>query len=157
MATTTTRNEVRTRPTDRAPMTPLQKGALVVGATFLLVGILGFVPGITSNFGDMQFAGHESDSELLGVFQVSVLHNLVHLAFGVAGIAMARAVDLARIYLVVGGIAYLALWIYGLVIDKDSDANFVPLNTADDWLHFFLGAGMLSLYFVVRPARGVPE
>ena len=37
------------------------------------------------------------------------------------------------------------LWIYGLVIDKHSSANFVPLNTADDWLHFVLGAGMIAL------------
>jgi hypothetical protein len=37
------------------------------------------------------------------------------------------------------------LWLYGLVIDKTSDANFVPLNSADDWLHFVLGLGMIGL------------
>jgi len=64
---------------------PIQKAAAAVGAVFLLVGILGFVPGITTGFGDMKFAGHESGAELLGIFQVSVLHNIVHLLFGVAG------------------------------------------------------------------------
>ena len=49
---------------------------------FLLVGILGFIPGITTGYDDLSFAGHHSEAELLGIFQVSVLHNLVHVAFG---------------------------------------------------------------------------
>ena len=47
--------------------------------------------------------------------------------------------------LIGGGAIYLVLWLYGLLIDKDSQANFVPLNTADDWLHFVLGLGMIAL------------
>ena len=69
---------------------PVQKAALAVGAVFLPVGVLGFVPGITTNYDQLTFAGHHSDAALLGIFNVSVLHNLVHLAFGVAGIALAR-------------------------------------------------------------------
>ncbi|MFI7450348.1 DUF4383 domain-containing protein [Nonomuraea sp. NPDC049714] len=57
---------------------------------FLLVGILGFVPGATTNVDDLQVAGHHSDALLLGVFQVSILHNIVHLLFGVAGILLTR-------------------------------------------------------------------
>ena len=34
---------------------------------------------------------------------------------------------------------YLVLWIYGLVVDLNSSANFVPLNTPDNWLHLVLG------------------
>ena len=48
-------------------------------------------------------------------------------------------------YLIVGGIIYLALVAYGLLIDADDDANFVPLNDADDWLHLVLGVGMIAL------------
>ncbi len=66
----------------------LQKVAAAVGAVFLLVGILGFIPGITTNYGAMEFAGHQSDAMLLGIFQVSMLHNIVHLLFGVAGLAL---------------------------------------------------------------------
>ena len=51
----------------------------------------------------------------------------------------------AAAYLVGGGIIYLVLWIYGLVIDKESTANFVPVNTADNWLHLVLGVGMIGL------------
>jgi hypothetical protein len=130
---------------DLKAMTPTQRAAAAVGAVFLLVGILGFVPGITTNLGDMKFAGHESDAKLLGVFEVSVLHNLVHVAFGVAGLLMARTWNLARSFLIGGGVIYLALWLYGLAVAHDADANFVPVNTADDWLHFALGAGMIAL------------
>ncbi|HZB34211.1 MAG TPA: DUF4383 domain-containing protein [Streptosporangiaceae bacterium] len=124
---------------------PVCLAAMAVGAVFLLVGILGFIPGITTNYDTMQFAGHESEAKLLGVFQVSILHNIVHLLFGVAGLAMARQVRTARLYLVGGGIIYLVLWLYGLLIDKDAGANFVPVNTADNWLHLGLAVGMVTL------------
>lgn len=126
-------------------MAPVQKAALAVGAAFLLVGILGFVPGITSNFDQLTFAGHHSEAALLGLFNVSVLHNIVHLLFGVAGMALARTFDGARSYLVGGGIVYLLLFIYGLVIDHDSSANFVPVNDADNWLHLILAIAMIGL------------
>ncbi|SLK09804.1 protein of unknown function [Arthrobacter sp. P2b] len=125
--------------------TNIQKAALAVGAVFLLVGILGFIPGITTNYETMSFAGHGSGALLLGIFQVSVLHNIVHLLFGAAGIAMARSAAQSRNYLVIGGAIYLVLWLYGLLIGLDTPANFVPVNMADNWLHFILGVGMLGL------------
>lgn len=125
--------------------TDLQKAAMAVGAVFLLVGVLGFIPGITSDYDTMEFAGHESEAKLLGLFQVSILHNIVHFLYGVAGVLLARTWSGARNYLIGGGAVYLVLWIYGLLIDKESAANFVPLNSADDWLHFFLGVGMIAL------------
>ncbi len=76
---------------------------------------------------------------------MSVLHNIVHLIFGVAGLLLARAVNTARGYLIGGGVIYLVLWLYGLVIDRESQANFIPVNTADNWLHFVLGAAMIAL------------
>jgi hypothetical protein len=120
--------------------------AMIVGVVFVLVGILGFIPGITTHYGDLSFAGHGSGAKLLGIFQVSILHNIVHLLFGLAGIAAGRATaSAARSYLVGGGVIYLVLWIYGLVIDKASSANFVPVNNADNWLHLLLGVGMIAL------------
>jgi hypothetical protein len=126
--------------------------AMVVGAVFALVGVLGFVPGITTSYDSLSFAGHLSDAKLLGIFQVSVLHNLVHLLFGVAGIAMARRTASAVGYLIAGGAVYLLLWLYGLLIDKSSAANFVPVNSADDWLHLVLGLGMIALGVLGRRA-----
>lgn len=121
------------------------QAAMAVGAVFLLVGILGFIPGITTDYDTMTFAGHESEAKLLGIFEVSVLHNLVHLLFGVLGLALARRADTARYFLIGGGVIYLVLWLYGLMIDKNDSANFIPVNTADDWLHFVLGIGMIAL------------
>jgi hypothetical protein len=123
----------------------VRTAALAVAGVFLLVGVLGFVPGVTTDYGSMSFAGHDSGAMLLGVFQVSILHNLVHLLFGAVGLAMARTVSGARTYLVGGGAVYLVLWLYGLVIDHGSAANFVPVNTADDWLHLVLGLGMIAV------------
>ena len=123
----------------------LRKAALAVGAVFLLVGILGFIPGITTDYDEMKFAGHHSGAQLLGIFGVSVLHNLVHLAFGVAGLALARTWDGARAFLIGGGAIYLVLTVYGLLVDRHDDANFVPLDTADNWLHFVLGVTMIAL------------
>jgi hypothetical protein len=127
--------------------------AKVVGAVFLLVGILGFIPGITSNYSSLSFAGHMSEAKLLGIFQVSILHNIVHILFGIAGIAMAKRADSARTYLVGGGVIYLVLWIYGLLTSDQSSANFVPVNTADDWLHLVLGLGMIALGIVLSRRR----
>ncbi|WP_219852856.1 DUF4383 domain-containing protein [Streptomyces solincola] len=129
----------------RMSRTPVQTAATLVGAVFLLVGILGFIPGVTTPYDTLQFAAHHSEAKLLGLFQVSVLHNIVHLLFGVAGFVMARAAASARTFLIGGGVVYLVLWLYGLLIDHDSAANFVPVNSADDWLHFALGVAMIAL------------
>ncbi|MBF6329708.1 DUF4383 domain-containing protein [Nocardia transvalensis] len=123
----------------------VQYGSLAVGTLFLLVGVLGFIPGITTDYDTLVWAGHHTDAKLLGLFQVSALHNIVHLAFGVAGLVASRTALWSRGFLIGGGVVYLVLWIYGLVIDRASDANFVPVNNADNWLHLVLGAGMIAL------------
>src|SRR5919198_27000 len=97
---------------DRAPVQML---AMLVGATFLLVGILGFIPGITTHYGDMKFAGDDSGAQLLGIFQTSILHNIVHLLYGVAGLALARTWEGARSFLLGGGFIYLVLFVYGAI------------------------------------------
>ncbi len=127
----------------------VQLAATVVAAVFLLVAVLGFIPGITTNYSELSFAGHMSEAKLLGLFQVSVLHNIVHGLFGVIGLVLARSVAGARNYLIGGGVVYLVLMIYGFVIDMDSAANFVPVNVADNFLHLGLGVGMIALGVVL--------
>jgi hypothetical protein len=131
--------------------TRVQTAALAVAAVFVLVGLLGFIPGITSDYSALSFAGHHSEAKLLAVFQVSILHNIVHLLFGVAGFLLARTVSGARMYLIAGGAVYLVLWLYGLLVGQNSVANFVPVNTADDWLHLVLGLGMIALGLALSP------
>jgi hypothetical protein len=139
--------------TRRFAETPVQKAALTVGIVFLLVGILGFIPGITSNVDQLSFAGHGSGALLLGVFQVSVLHNFVHLLFGVVGIVVARTAAASRQFLIWGGVVYFVLWLYGLFVPHESTANFVPMNDADDWLHLVLAIGMVALGFLLGRNR----
>jgi Domain of unknown function (DUF4383) len=125
-----------------------QQVAMLLGLVFIAVGILGFIPGITTHYGDMSFAGEDSGAKLLGIFQVSILHNLVHILFGIAGLALARTVEGAKQYLIGGGVIYLALWILGLV----GAADWIPANTADHWLHLALGVTMIGLGVIT--ARG---
>jgi hypothetical protein len=125
--------------------TSVQKAVLTVGVVFLLVGILGFIPGVTTNFDQLSFAGAGSEAMLFGVFQVSILHNIVHLLFGVVGVALARTATASRQYLIWGGVVYFVLWLYGLFVPSGSTANFVPMNDADDWLHLVLAVAMVAL------------
>jgi hypothetical protein len=120
---------------------PSRVSALLVGALFLAVGALGFVPGVTTHYGDLSFAGRGRDAQLLGTFSVSILLNLVHLAFGIAGVALARRAPTARTYLLGGGAVSLAVWLIGVI----GIGGWIPVNTADNWLHLVLGVGMIVL------------
>ena len=119
---------------------PVQKLTLIFGIVFLALAIVGFIPGLTTHYGEMSFAGDDSASELFGVFRVSILHNIVHLLFGVAGLSLSKTREGSRTYLLGGGAIYLLLWLLGLA----GDADWIPANTADDWLHLALGVTMIG-------------
>ena len=126
----------------------LQKAALIVGVVFVITGIAGFIPGITEDApGD--FMGENSPASLLHVFQTGILHDLVHLVFGVAGIVLSRTWDGARNYLIAGGVVYLVLWLVGML----SAMDWLPADVTDHWLHFVLGLGMIGLGFVLARPR----
>ena len=127
----------------------IQLGAAGFGVVFLLVGVAGFIPGITSHLMNMEFAGRESSAKLVGIFQVSVLHNIVHLLFGVAGLLFSSTPLRARNYLFYGGIVYGVLFFYGIVVTYGSPANVVPFNAADNALHFLLAGAMLTASLVL--------
>jgi hypothetical protein len=129
-----------------------QNLALLLGVVFLVVGILGFIPGITTNYDELEFAGKDSDAELLGIFQTSILHNIAHLLFGV-GILLARTHEGARTYLLGGALIYSVLFIYGLFVGGGDDANFIPMNGADDVLHLVLAIVFIGAYFVTGRER----
>jgi hypothetical protein len=132
---------------------PVQNVTRLVGIVFLLVGVAGFIPGITTNLYDgLEFAGNDGNAELLGVFKVSILHNLVHGLFGIAGLALAQTASGARTFLVGGGAIYIVLWLLGLL----GGADWIPSNTADDWLHLGLGVGMIGLGVALTRERAVP-
>lgn len=131
--------------TDRTKWLLVQGTALLAGGAFVVLGVLGFIPGITTNYDELRFAGSGSAAQLFGVFTVSVLHNLVHLLSGVAGLFASRYAGGSRAFLTVGGLAYLVMWVYGIGTDKAGAANFVPFDHPGNWLHLCLGLGMIVL------------
>jgi hypothetical protein len=132
----------------------VQKSSLLAGAAVFVLGVLGFIPGVTANYGTLAFAGHGSEAMLLGVFQVSVLHNLIHLLSGVAGVLMSRRPLPARNFLIGAGVTYMVLWSVGQFLALDSPVNILPVNSAENWLHLFLGMALIG--FGVAFSRDAP-
>jgi hypothetical protein len=124
--------------------TTIQNATLLFGAVFIVVGILGFIPGITTDYGDLSFAGEDSKAELFGIFQVSILLNFLRIVFGLVGLWAARTYESSRLYMFGGGIIYLALFLLGIV----GGADWIPANTADHWLHVGLGAVMVGIGYI---------
>ena len=132
----------------RGDRTDIQRAAMLFGIVFLIVGVAGFIPGITTDY-DQLTTFDDEGAKLLGIFGTNILENIVHLLFGVAGLAAASSWAASKNYFVWGGVLYLLLWLYGLLIDNESSADFIPINTADNWLHFGLGAAMLAVGYLV--------
>ena len=107
----------------------VQGAALLVAAGFTLIGVLGFIPGVTTG------------GRLFGMFAVSGLDNILHLVSGFVGFALARTYAASRAYFLGGGLFYLVLWLQGLLVGS----RLLPVNGADNWLHFGLGFGMMLL------------
>jgi ABC-type transport system involved in multi-copper enzyme maturation permease subunit len=129
---------------DAATRHPSQLLALAIGAVYTLVGLLGFLVTGFDNF------AAETDKTLLG-FEINPLHNLVHLAIGLAGLALWRRLDTARLYGWLLAIGYGATFIYGLFAAGNSDINFLSINGADNGLH--LVSAIAGLAIALWPAQ----
>jgi Domain of unknown function (DUF4383) len=127
---------------------PSQLLALAIGAVYPLTGILGFLVTGFENFAS------ETDKTLLG-FEINPLHNLVHLAIGLAGLALWRRLDTARTYGWLLAAGYGLAFLYGLFAAGNSDINFLALNGADNDLH--LVSAVAGVAIALLPAeRTVP-
>jgi hypothetical protein len=132
------------RPDPAATRHPSQRLALAIGAIYTLVGILGFL--VT---GLEDFAA-ETDKTLLG-FEVNPLHNIVHLAIGLAGLALWRRLDSARLYGWLLAAGYGATFVYGLFAAGNRDINVLSINGADNGLH--LVSAIAGLAIALWPAQ----
>ncbi|MFJ6281175.1 MAG: DUF4383 domain-containing protein [Actinomycetes bacterium] len=128
----------------------VRSASMGMGVVFLLVGVLGLIPGITTQYDSMAFASG-SEAMLLGAFQVSVLLSLVYLAMAAAGIWMSRGVNQARNFLIGSGVVLLVMWLYGLIVGN-SAANILSTNASTNWLNLILGvvAGGLGIAYMMR-------
>jgi hypothetical protein len=121
-----------------------QRVALIFGVVFILVAILGFV----THGGTGMDASMETAPKLLGLFPVNLLHNVVHLLFGLWGIAASRTAPAARTYCRLGGIIYLVLAVLGFV--APTTFGLIPIGGNDIWLHAVLGLALAGVGFTDR-------
>jgi uncharacterized membrane protein YuzA (DUF378 family) len=128
------------RPDSTAPATrhPSQLLALAIGIIYTLVGIAGFFVTGFENF------AAETDKTLLG-FEINPLHNIVHLAIGLTGLALWRRLDTARTYGWLLAAGYGLAFLYGLFAAGNSDINFLSINGADNGLHLVSAAAGLAI------------
>jgi hypothetical protein len=127
--------------------------SLIYGIGFLIVGAGGFIPGLLSEphtHPDMTV--NTGFGYLMGLFPVNVLHNLVHLAFGVWGLLAYRSASGARVYARGVAIIYAVLAVSGLIPGLRTTFGLIPLFSHDVWLHIVLAAGAAYFGFVHRDA-----
>lgn len=125
--------------------TDVQNAGMGVGIVLIVVGILGFIPGVTTQYSSLAFVGPGSTALFLGLFQVSMLLNIVQLAIGATGVAMSRSNPMgARNFLMGFGLLYIVLSVYGLIVGVGSAANFLSLNAIDIWAFMILGVLMVG-------------
>ena len=125
--------------------TDVQNVGMGVGIVLIIVGILGFIPGITTQYTLLAFFGPGSTALFLSLFQVSILLNILQLAIGVTGLVMSRNNPMgARNFLMGFGLLYIVLSIYGLIVGAGSAANFLSLNAIDAWAFMILGIVMVA-------------
>lgn len=122
----------------------LRKVALIFGIVFLLVGILGFVAP-----GGMSMAADPAPAMILGLFGVNLLHNIVHLAFGVWGLVASRSWSGAKAYAQIGGVIYIVLAVLGFVVP--TTFGLIPIGGYDIWLHAALGVILAAIGFTAKP------
>jgi len=114
---------------------PAQVYALVIGLTLVVAGIAGFFYSASFSTGD----GTERDA-VLGILDVNGWHNLVHIASGVVGLALAGSYGGARAYALGLGVVYLLVTLLGFIAgDGDEILNLIPVNTEDNFLHLLIG------------------
>lgn len=120
--------------------------ALIMGIGFLAVGILGFVPALlTPPEGEPALLVEAGHGRLFGLFPVNVVHNLIHLAFGVWGVVVWRAFGPSRIYARSVAIIYAVLAVMGLIPVLRTTFGLVPIHGHDIWLHAVIA--IVSAYF----------
>lgn len=126
--------------------TTVQKLAAVFGVVFILVAIIGFIaPGGMA----MQPADPATAAKALGIFPVNLLHNIVHLLFGIWGLAASRSWSGSKSFFTIAGVIYILLAIVGYF--SPDGFGLVPLAGADIGLHCVLGIVMLLIGVTAKP------
>jgi uncharacterized protein (UPF0333 family) len=118
---------------------PAQLYALIFGAVLTIAGIVGF-------FYNSDFTSDKSVRDaVFGILDVNGWHNVVHIATGVLGLAVAASYANSRSYAIGLGIIYIIIAIWGFIIgDGDSILSIIPVNTEDNVLHLLIGVAGIA-------------
>lgn len=112
---------------------PARLYAIVVGATLVAAGLIGFLYSTSFAVGDAV-----ERVPVLGLLDVNGWHNVVHLLTGALGLIMARSA--ARAYAFALGVVYVLVFVLGLVLANDGVLlGLIPINAPDNVLHLLLG------------------
>ena len=121
----------------------LQKIAWVFGVVFIVVGIAGFVPALSPN------------GQLLGLFMVDGVHNVIHLLSGALAILAAWGTGAyARLYFQVFGVVYGLVTILGL-LGGGTVLGLIMVNMADNALHLLIAVAALYAGFVWKEGGSI--
>jgi hypothetical protein len=119
-----------------------KKLAILFGAVFVLVGVLGFIPNPIVGAG--------------ALFEANMAHNVVHLVVGIALLAVASKETSAGLAMKVFGIVYLLVAALGFFMGSGMLLGILYVNSADNWLHVVLGVALLAAGFSGGKAAAVP-
>ncbi|HET7910035.1 MAG TPA: DUF4383 domain-containing protein [Nitrospira sp.] len=121
--------------------------ARVIGILFLAVGVLGFVPGLKSPppLAAPHLSVEGGYGLLLGLFAVNWIHNLVHVAIGVASLRASHSISASRKFARGLTIFYGGLAVMGVIPVLNSTFGLIPLFGHDIWLH--AGTAAVAAYF----------
>jgi uncharacterized protein DUF4383 len=121
--------------------------ALIMGIIYVLVGLLGFIPGARHPAppGAPDLALNASYGYLLGLFPINLLHNLVHLGVGVWGLTAYTNISRARGFACGLAVFYGLLTIMGLIPGLNTLFGLAPLFGHDIWLHAL--TAIVAAYF----------
>jgi hypothetical protein len=112
--------------------------ARIYGIVFLIVGIGGFIPGLTQPHEHPGLIINGSSGMELGLFPVNALHNAVHILFGVCGLVAASSLAGAVLYARGVAVIYALLTVLGLIPAMNMAFGLVPIYGHDVWLHAVL-------------------
>lgn len=127
--------------------------ALIAGIAYVLVGLMGFIPGLVAAPGTgPDIAVDAGYGYLLGLFPVNVLHNLVHLAVGIWGLLSYRSISGARAFSRGLAIFYGVLTLMGLFPVLNTTFGLIPIFSHDIWLHA-LTAAIAAYFGFSKPQR----
>jgi len=135
--------------------------ALIIGTIFLILGIAGFIPALVTVPGtdasyipaDVAPGAYSAGfGYLFGLFPINFLHNLVHAAVGIFGIASYTSASSARVFNRFFAVSYILIAILGAIPVANTVFGLMPIFGNNVWFNGLTAVAALY-YGIVLPAK----